>query len=116
MGEQVLVRRHDRLAGGERRRDKGASRLLAADQLDDDVDPRVRDDVGGSVGQQVSRQSARPGAIDVPNRDRRELEWRPAVGREPLAEPQQAERYLAPDGPRAEQADTQRRAAHASRT
>ena len=76
----------------------------------------LRDDVGGSVGQQVSRQSARPGAIDVPNRDRRELEWRPAVGREPLAEPQQAERYLAPDGPRAEQADTQRRAAHASRT
>ena len=62
MGDDVLVRGDDRLAGAERRRDQGVGRLVAAHQLDDDVDLGVGDEVGRRVGQEVRRDPgvARP--------------------------------------------------------
>ena len=45
VGEQLLVRRDDRLAAGERGGDQLAGRLDAADHLDDEVDVGVGDDV-----------------------------------------------------------------------
>ena len=54
VGEQLLVRRDDRLAGGEGGRDQLAGRLDAADDLDDEVDVGVGDDVVG-----IARQHTR---------------------------------------------------------
>ena len=75
VGEQLLVRRDDGLAGGERGRDQLAGRLDAADDLDDEVDVGVVDDVVGVAGQDarteldvaVARQVAHgdPGDLEL---------------------------------------------------
>ena len=75
VGDDVLVGGHDRLARAERRGDQRAGRLVAAHQLDDDVDVVVRDEVGRRVGQRASAGSPRPTArADVAHGDADELE------------------------------------------
>ena len=56
VGDDVLVRRDDRLAGPERGGDERARRLVAAHDLDDDVDRR-----GRPRGGPARRSGARPG-------------------------------------------------------
>ena len=83
MGDDVLVRGHDRLPRAERRRDQGVRRFVAAHQLDDDVGVGIGDEMGRA------RRSAGPagrpapaGAVDVADGDPDELEPGAAVGRQ----------------------------------
>ena len=59
VGQQLLVGRDDRLAGGERGEDERAGRFDAADDLDDEVDGRVVHDLVGVMGETVG------GEVDV---------------------------------------------------
>ena len=56
VGEQLLVRRDDRLAGPQRLGDQLAGRFDAADDLDDEVDVGVGDDAVGVVGEHAGGQ------------------------------------------------------------
>ena len=69
MGDDVLVGGHDALAHRQRGGDQRVGRLVAAHQLDDDVDPVVGDEVGRGVGQQLGRQAR--GRSPGPRRGRR---------------------------------------------
>ena len=59
VGQQLLVGRDDRLAGAQRRGDELAGRLDAADDLDDQVDRRIRDHRVGVAGQHAVGEVAR---------------------------------------------------------
>ena len=80
VGQQLLVRRDDRLAGGEGGGDQLAGGFDPADHLDDDVDVRVGDDVVGVPGQHAGRQLdvAVPG--DVAHGDPGDLEAHAGAG------------------------------------
>ena len=85
VGDDVLVGGDDALAHRQRGGDQGVGRLVAAHQLDDDVDLVAGHQVGRRVGDQTGRETRRDGAIDVPHGDRGQLE-RHAVAR-PAARP-----------------------------
>jgi hypothetical protein len=52
-GEEELVRGDDVLLGLDGLADRGARRLLAADQLDEDLDLGIVDDLGGARGEEL---------------------------------------------------------------
>ena len=112
VGEHVLVRRHDRQPGAERRRDQRPGGLLAAHQLDDDVRLARREEVGRRVRQQPRRQSPPRGRLDVAHRDPRQLEGRPAVDRELVPALGQRPDDLPTHRARAENGDSQHLPAH----
>ena len=112
VGDQVLVRGHDRPAVGERRADQRAGRLVAAHDLDDHVDPRVRDQVRRRVGQQGFGDSGGLRALDVADGDAGEHERRAVGGCQPGRPFEERTHDLAAHGARAEHADTQRLEAH----
>ena len=112
MGEHVLVGRHDGLAGREGGRDERPGRLVATDQLDDDVHVGRGDEVRRRVGQQVLRNPGRGVSVHVADGDPRELE-RPAVAgrsRQSFRRLKQGTDDLAADAPGAEHADAKGRA------
>ena len=105
-GDHVLVRRDDRLAGGERGGDEGPGRLLAAHDLDDHVG-RAGHEVRRRVGQQVRRHAAAGCPRQVPCRHANELE-RACPGSESRRSTlQQPGHDLAPDRARAEHGNAQ---------
>ena len=112
MGEEMLVRGDDGAPVGEGGRDQRPRWLVAAHDLDDHVDVGARDQVGGTVGQQVLGDAGGPRPGHVPDRDAGE-DQRRAVGwgqaRRPL---EQRAHDLAADGARAEHADAQGLEAH----
>jgi hypothetical protein len=115
MGDDRLVRRHDRLACPERRVDQRARRLDAAHELDDDVDLRVGDEVRGRIGQQPRRDALSADLAEVAHRDRREADL-PAVGAgEALRVLRQSLQDGPAHGPCPEDRDAQGRAAHRRR-
>ena len=80
VGDDVLVRGDDRLAGREGGRDERVRGLVAAHQLDDDVDVGRGHEVGRRVGQQLGRDPGLAGLVEVAAGHADELERR-AVGR-----------------------------------
>ena len=60
VGEQLLVRRDDRFAGGDGGGDQLAGRLDAADDLDDEVDVGIDHDVVGITRQHTGVQLHAP--------------------------------------------------------
>ena len=112
MRDDVLVGGHDALAHRQGRGDQRVRRLVAAHQLDDDVDPLVGDEVRRGIGQQLGGDAGGDRPARVANGDRDELE-RGAVGRAQLVGAvQQGGDDLATDGPGAEDRDAQARTAH----
>ena len=79
VGDHVLVRGDDRLAGAERGDDQRPGRLVAAHHLDDDVVLRVGHEVGRGVGQQVTPDAGRPGALEIADGDRDERDAAPSA-------------------------------------
>ena len=114
VGDHVLVRRDDRLAGAQGRRYERPRRLVAADELDDDVGVGIRDEVGRSVGQKVPGQAIAPAPDDIADRDGDHGEWGPIGGDDPVRVMQQRLEHGTADGPRAEHGDAQRRTAQRS--
>ena len=80
VGQQLLVGGDDRLAVGERRGDQLASRLDAADDLDDQVDRRIGDDGVRIAGQHPVGQCHTALTADVAHRDCRDLEAQSGAG------------------------------------
>ena len=64
----------------ERRRDQRVGGLVAAHQLDDDVDPVIGDEVGRGVGHELRRQARGRATARVADADRDQPERR-AIGR-----------------------------------
>ena len=112
VGEQVLVRRDDRPAVGERRQHQRPGRLVAAHDLDDHVDLGARDEMGGRVGQQRLGDAGGLRPLDVPDGDAGEDQRRAVGGGEAAATARGGTHDLAADGARAEHADAQRLKAH----
>ena len=113
MGDDVLVRGDDVLAHRERGRDQRVRRLVAAHQLDDDVD--------GVVGHEVRRgvaERGRPAGRDPTARATSRTAMADQLQGRSAGRPQlggaieQGARDLVPDGPRAEHGDAQPGAAH----
>ena len=90
--DHELVRGHDRDARGERRQRQRACRLLAAHELDDQVDA-AGDQVGRRVGQQLGRDARRPRPWACRARPRRRART------SDLPSPRAASDDLAPDRP-----------------
>ena len=112
MGDHMLVRRHDRLAGSEGGHDQGVRRLVAADQLDDDVGIVGGHQMGRGVGQERTRQTCHACPGDVANGDTDELEWSAVGGRQLGSTLDQCANDLTADRTRAEDRDAHRRTRH----
>ncbi|MEJ7695916.1 MAG: hypothetical protein WKF78_04645 [Candidatus Limnocylindrales bacterium] len=112
MGEDVLVRGDDRLAGPQRRRDQGPGRLVAAHDFDDHIHVRVGNEMGRRVGQQVTRKLALAIRPEVPDRDARQEQRRTVGGRQSFTSGLQRFDDGETDGARPEQPDAQRRSTH----
>ena len=112
MGDDVLVRGHDRLAGPERGRDERPGRLVAAHDLDDDVGVRVGHEVGRGVGEERGGQAGLARSVEVADRDPGHVQRGPVRAGEALRVRGQAVEDGAADGARPEHADAQRRTAH----
>ena len=113
VGDDVLVGRDDALAHRQRRGDQRVGRLVAAHQLDDDVDPLVRHEMGRRVGEQARR--ARPAAT-ARSTSRTAMATSssaaPSDGTQVVGPVEQRADHLAPDRPGTEHADAQPGAAH----
>ena len=112
VGDDVLVGGDDALAHRQRGADEGVGRLVAAHQLDDDIDLVAGHQVGRRVRDQAGRKTRRDGTIDVAHGDRRQLERHAISGSQPVRPVEQRRDHLASDGPRAQDRDAQGAAAH----
>ena len=116
VGDDVLVGGDHGLAHRQRRRDQRPRRLVAAHQLDDDVDVVVGHEVRRGVGQE-RRPGARGRAARATSRTATAVSSSaaPSAGRSSAGRSRSAANDLASDGPRAEDGDAQRGAAHDGR-
>src|SRR5262249_6690764 len=104
--QQRLVGGHDVLAGGERAQDERTRWLETADQFDDDLHPRIAEDLRGVAGHRQRGQVkalARTDEVGVGDRGERE----PAAGALLETLPLRGENFHAAgaDGAKAQQAD-----------
>jgi hypothetical protein len=84
VGDELLVRGHDRLARRERPPDPRAGRLETAHELHDDVDVRGEDVVGVLGPRDVARNPGRPLPGDVAVEDVRQTDaWRRLFSQDP---------------------------------
>ena len=79
VGEQLLVRRDDRLAVGERFEDQLAGRLDAADRFDDEVDVRIGHHRVGVTGEHAVGEFDVAGRRQVAHGDPGDLEAQPGA-------------------------------------
>ena len=105
--DDVLIRGDNALAGGERRGDQGAGRLIAAHQLHDHVHVRVRDEVRGRVGHDRRRDAARDHAVHELVGNAREDQLGAVERRQPVCALQKGTNDRSADGARTEHRDTE---------
>ena len=74
VGDDVLVRGDDGLAGRQGGRDQRPGRLIATHELDHDVRLRRRDEVRGCVGEQCLGETGSHRPPDVADRHAHQLE------------------------------------------
>ena len=110
--DHVLVRRDHGLAGAERSGDEGATRLVTTHDLHDDVDPRIRHEMGRRVGEERRRKAARSRALEVPDGDAAKLDHAAVGAGDPFRMERQAIDHRPTDVARSEHADAKRGAAH----
>jgi hypothetical protein len=103
--EQRLVCRHDVLARRDRLHHQRAGDAVAADQLDDDVDVRVRDDLARIVDDLSRVAHDALGARRVEVRDHRDADATPGAALDLLLVALQHVERAAADSADAEQAD-----------
>ena len=107
VGDHVLVGGHDRLAGAEGGGHEGVGRLVAAHELDDDVDVGARHEVGRRVGHEVVGHAERAGPGEVALRDAREDEAGHAAGVHALGMLEEGAHDGSADGAGAEHRDAE---------
>lgn len=106
LGDELLVRCDDVLAGGDGGADEGSGWLFAADNLDDDVNRRVVEDVGDVRGDDARGQLDRAGLRGIAYGGAADDEGRANLAGEVVATLEEGAGYSAADDAEADEADT----------
>jgi hypothetical protein len=109
--DDVLVGGHDGLAGSKCGHEQRLGRLIAAHHLDDDVDLGIGHEVRRRIGQQIRRDAALAGSVEIADGDANQCQHGSVGAHEATRAAVEPVRDGAPDRPRAEHGHAHRLAA-----